>query len=81
MHDLSQSNAAIDPTKVYTLDEFKRISGMGNAAMRSARQHSKHPLKVRKVGNRSFVYGQDFIDFVLATGEDYSAAASVKANS
>lgn len=55
----------IETSKVYPLKEFQRATGMGVAALREAR---KKGLMVRRVGLRSFVLGQDFLDFVRDHG-------------
>jgi len=50
----------------YPLPVFKRLSGMGTAALREARRKG---LFVRKVGLRSYVLGKDFLDFVERHGK------------
>jgi len=47
--------------EAYTLVEFSRRTGLKDWAIRSAR---KHGLRVTKIGNRSFVKGGDFIDYI-----------------
>ncbi len=51
----------IETTKVYGLEDFRRITGMGTAAMRQARRNG---LIVRRVGLRSFIRGADFDAYV-----------------
>ena len=51
----------IDADQVYSLGEFRRRTGMGVWALRSAR---KRGLKVRYTGGRGFVCGQDFLEFL-----------------
>lgn len=63
----------IEPQSLYSLEEFKRVSGMGNWALRSAR---KAGLQMLKIGNRKFVKGQSFIDFIESQNEHSAASAS-----
>jgi hypothetical protein len=49
--------AGIEPDQVYRLDQFMALSGLGIAAMRTARRGG---LPVLYVGNRGFVRGSDF---------------------
>jgi len=51
----------------YTLGEFQRISGLGEAALRKARRQG---LVVIRVGRRGFVKGRDFQDYLGALSED-----------
>ena len=51
----------------YTLGEFQRISGLGEAALRKARRKG---LVVTVVGRRGFVTGRDFQDYLGALSED-----------
>ncbi len=50
----------------YPLQVFKRLTGMGNAAMRESRRRG---LVVRKVGLRSYVLGKDWLRFVEEHGK------------
>ena len=59
------STGAIDPTKLYPLGEFQRVSGLSTAAVRSARREG---LVVRYVGRTALILGRDFVEFVVATG-------------
>lgn len=45
----------------YPLAEFQRLSGLGEAALRTARRRG---LAIHKVGSRKFVRGQDWHDFL-----------------
>lgn len=65
---MPQATGRIEPQTLYSLEEFKQVSGMGNWALRQAR---KAGLKMLKIGNRKFVKGQAFIDF-LDTQNDNS---------
>lgn len=58
-----QPGEKIEPQSLYSLEEFKRVSGMGNWSLRQAR---KAGLKMLKIGNRKYVKGQAFIDFIEA---------------
>ena len=51
----------IVPGTVYRLDEFQRVSGLGKAAMRTARRQG---LRVRRAGGRAFVHADDFIEYL-----------------
>jgi hypothetical protein len=54
---------AIDRNRAYPLADFARLAGMNKASIRSARRGG---LAVRYVGNRPFVLGSDWLDW-LAT--------------
>ncbi len=56
----------IETSKVYPLAEFKRVTGMGTAALREARRKG---LIVRRVGLRSFIRGEDFDAYVRDHGK------------
>ena len=60
----SKPGRSIEPQTLYALEEFKQVSGMGNWALRQAR---KAGLKMLKIGNRKFVKGQAFIEFLDST--------------
>lgn len=62
----SKRGYSIEPQTLYALEEFKQVSGMGSWALRQAR---KAGLKMLKIGNRKFVKGQAFIDFLETTNE------------
>jgi hypothetical protein len=53
----------IDPEKTYRLADFMQLSGMGTHAMREARRSG---LRVRRAGRLGFVYGRDFIEWLLS---------------
>ena len=55
----------IDPAKMYPLEHFQVISGMGRAAMRSARDAG---LTMHYVGGRAWILGSDWIEYVVANG-------------
>ncbi|NQT17365.1 MAG: hypothetical protein HQ582_31715 [Planctomycetes bacterium] len=55
----------IDACKCYSLDAFRKLTGMKAAAIRKARQKG---LKVRRVGLRSYILGADWIRFVEEHG-------------
>ncbi len=46
---------------VYTLDEAKARTGLGAAALRTARRQG---LKVRKIGRRAYVLGRDIMAYI-----------------
>lgn len=53
--------APIENGCTYPLDEFQRRSGLGRHALRQAR---KSGLKVRRLGGRAYVRGEDFNSFL-----------------
>lgn len=55
----------IDPERVYPLQEFMRLAGMGRTAMRSARDRG---LPVKYVGRTAFVCGADFVRWLDEAG-------------
>tara|TARA_R110000868_G_scaffold149654_1_gene372224 strand:- start:110286 stop:110474 length:189 start_codon:yes stop_codon:yes gene_type:complete len=59
-----ESRGEIDRDKVYSIERFMEVSGLKRAALDSARRNG---LKVRKVGRRCFIYGQDFIDHLRSS--------------
>ncbi|EDL58368.1 hypothetical protein [Gimesia maris] len=63
---MSKGTGQIEPDTLYSLDQFKQVSGMGNWALREAR---KAGLKMLKIGNRKYVKGQSFIDFLESVNE------------
>lgn len=50
----------------YPLPVFKKLTGMGAAALREARRKG---LPVRRIGLRAFVLGRDFMEFVENHGK------------
>ncbi|QGQ25370.1 hypothetical protein F1728_22970 [Gimesia benthica] len=55
----------IEPDKLYSLEAFKKASGLKDWALRSAR---KGGLKMHQAGNRKFVKGSDFIEYLESLG-------------
>jgi hypothetical protein len=53
--------AQIEPDVLYPLAELEQRSGLGKAAMRTARGNG---LSVLYTGGRAFVYGRDFHEYV-----------------
>jgi len=54
---------AISADQLYTLEQFKRVSGLGVHALRVARRSG---LTVKRCGGRGYVLGRDFIEFLEA---------------
>jgi len=54
---------AIQAQAAYTLASFEKLSGLGKAGIRSARRAG---LPIRYVGNRPFILGSDWLNW-LAT--------------
>lgn len=59
-----ESRGEIDRDKVYSIERFMEVSGLKRVALDTARRDG---LKVRKVGRRCFICGQDFIDYLLSS--------------
>lgn len=53
--------AVIRADEAYGIGTFRKITGMGDAALRAAR---KAGLPVRKVGTRSYIVGADWLDYL-----------------
>ena len=62
---------AIEPGVMFTLDEIKRRSKLGEWALRTARRNG---LRVIYTGGRAFVRGQDFVEYLdrIAGGQNGS---------
>jgi hypothetical protein len=52
----------INPDELYTLRAFKSRLGVSDATLRSARRHG---LQVRYLHKQGYVYGRDWIQYVL----------------
>jgi len=63
---------AIDPARCYPLSVFKVVAGMGRVAISTARRNG---LQIRRVGNRRFVLGKDFIAYVAKHGTPEGGSA------
>lgn len=61
----STALAPIEPSVLYPLADFQARTGLGRAALAEAR---KKGFSSRKLGNRKFILGQDFIDFLTVHG-------------
>ena len=61
------SPGPIEPNTLYPLEDLKARSGLGAAALRTARQQG---LKVKYAGGRGYVLGRSFIDWVEQRGKD-----------
>ena len=61
-----QTDGVIEAGKCYPIATFRTLAGMGPAAIREAR---KKGFLVRRVGLRSFVLGQDLLDYVRDHGK------------
>jgi hypothetical protein len=57
----------IRPDSLYRFDEFKKLAGLGDSAMRAAREQG---LPVRRIHGRSWIRGRDFIEHVFEHGVD-----------
>lgn len=65
MPPVAIERVVIERGKVYPLPQFSEMSGLGARAIRSARRKG---LRVRRVGRRGFVSGDDFIDYLEQHG-------------
>lgn len=54
----TKTSPGIDPSILYTLTDFQRLTGLGRWAMRQARRKG---LRVRRIGGRAYVLGSDFV--------------------
>ncbi len=59
--DTPKGLAPISSAETYPLEIFKKLTGQGDWAMRQLRRAG---LKVRKVGQRSYVRGSDWHEFL-----------------
>ena len=57
----SQEPPAIESGRAYTLPAFRQVTGLGLAAMRTARRRG---LRVRHAHGKAFVVGADFLDYL-----------------
>jgi hypothetical protein len=62
----SSPEGVVAPDIAYSLESFKRASGLGTAALREARRTG---LVVRRVGVRSFILGRDFLAWLERNGK------------
>jgi len=60
----AKSHGEIRADAMYTLDELKRRSQLGTAALRTARRNG---LPVLRIGRRSYVSGGSFIQWPMRT--------------
>jgi len=67
---MRQPVGEITPSSLYTIKELRSRCNLGDFVWRQIR-HSG--LRIRRVGRRQFVYGQDFITFVLQAPETSAA--------
>ena len=65
--DRTDGLGPIEPATLYPLAEFQRRTGWGRHAIRKARGDG---LTVHRAGNRAYVLGRDFIDYVTAGSGD-----------
>lgn len=57
----------VEPHILYPLPDLQARTGLGNAAMRTARRAG---LVVKYAGGRGYVLGRDFIEYVETNGKD-----------
>lgn len=62
---LEETNGIVNPDELYTLRTFTSRLGIKAATLRSARRAG---LKVYYVHKQAYVYGKDWIEYVLKEG-------------
>jgi len=62
MASANELSGVINPEELYTLDAFKRRLGVRDATLRTARRAG---LRVYYVHKHAYIYGRDWIDYVL----------------
>lgn len=68
----NSSNNTLEPVRpatLYPLPIFQTITGLGDHAMRTARNNG---LRVRRLGGRAYVWSGDFFEYLNLTGTDKS---------
>lgn len=65
--NLAQTLGPIESGTVYPLPDFKARSGLGTAALRTARRDG---LVVKYIGGRAYIRGEDFLSFIAVHGKD-----------
>lgn len=70
--DTGEAAGQISADVLYTLPELKQRLGLGDFAMRQARQAG---LPVRKIGRRRYVLGSDVVTWLKARKEAESNVA------
>ena len=63
----------INPDELYTLKAFTRRLGIRAATVRSARRAG---LRVYYVHKHAYIYGRDWIDYVLASPERHGGKSA-----
>lgn len=58
-------NETIDTGRLYPLENFKAIAGLGQHAMRQVRRAG---LPIKRIGRVKYVLGDDYIQFVKDHG-------------
>jgi len=67
--------ATIRDSESYTLNEFRRRTGLGVAALRAARRRG---LRVTRVGSRSYVRGKDWNRYLAQCAAVDGSSAKAK---
>jgi hypothetical protein len=72
MREETQTNeqnpiTAILPGAIYNLEAFSAVTGMKKTALRTCRERG---LKVHYVGNRGYIVGSDFADYLKEHGKE-----------
>lgn len=69
------TSGVINPDELYTLKAFTRRLGIREATLRSARRAG---LRVYYVHKHAYVYGRDWIDYVLSSQERRNGDSAVE---
>lgn len=69
------STGVINPDELYTLKAFTRRLGVQASTVRAARRAG---LRVYYVHKHAYVYGRDWIDYVLSSQERRNGDSAVK---
>ena len=67
------ATGVINPDELYTLKAFARRLGIRDATVRSARRAG---LRVYYVHKHAYIYGRDWIEYVLASKERHSGKSA-----
>ena len=73
----NMATGMIRPDELYTLSAFKKQLGISDATVRSARRAG---LRVRYRHRQGFIYGKDWIDYLLSSDEEHQNDSSQNAS-
>lgn len=64
-----EQHGVVRPDELYTLEEFKHRLGISSSTLRAARRSG---LRVCYIHKHAYVYGRDWIDYVLHSQDEKS---------